>query len=109
MLECSTELLTPKESYTVSIERPVLSRVKIEPNLNTIYELSDDSDGDVKVLKLKSLVQPSLIPKVVRKETTPHISPSQNHNQSKVVASLVVSIIHSLMRLGGFQKCVISH
>ena len=51
MLECSTELLAPKESSTVSIKRPVLSRVKIEPGLKTIYELSDDSDGDVEVLR----------------------------------------------------------
>ena len=60
MLECSTELLTPRESSTVSIERPVLSKVKIEPGLHTIYELSDDSDGDVEVLKSESQVQPSL-------------------------------------------------
>jgi hypothetical protein len=62
MLECSTELLTPRESSTVSVERPMLSKVKIEPSLQTIYELSDDSDGDVEVLKSESPVQPSLTP-----------------------------------------------
>ena len=48
---CSTKLLTTRESSTVSIERPLLSRVKIEPGLKTIYELNDDSDGDVEVLR----------------------------------------------------------
>jgi hypothetical protein len=104
MLECSTELLTPKESSTVSIKRPMLSRVKIEPSLNTIYELSDDSDGDVEFLKPERKVQASLSPQVVRKETTPHVSPSRNLGQSKVVASHVVSIIHSLMRLGARKR-----
>ena len=61
IFECSTELLTPKESSTVSIERPVLSKVKIEPGLNTIFELSDDSDGDVEFLKSASRVQASLL------------------------------------------------
>ena len=104
MLECSTELLTPKESSTVSIERPVLSRVKIEPGLKTIYELSDDSDGDVEVLRSESKVQSSLSPQIVRKETTPLVSPSRNPGQSKVVSSPVVSIIHSLMRLGARKR-----
>jgi hypothetical protein len=71
MFECSTELLTPRESSTISIERPLLSKVKIEPGLNTIYELtqlSDDSDGDVEVLKSESEVRPSLSTEAVRKE-----------------------------------------
>ena len=104
MLQCSTELLTPRESSTVSIERPVLSRVKIEPGLKTIYELSDDSNGDVEVLRSENKVQVSQSPEVVRKETTPHVSHSRNHGQSKVVASLVVSIIHSLMCLGARKR-----
>ena len=100
MFECSTELLTPRESSTISIERSVLSKVKIELGLNTIYELRDDFDGDVEVLKSKSPVQPSLTPEVVRKETTPPISPSRHPGQAKVVASPTVNIIHSLMHLG---------
>ena len=51
MFECSTELLTARESSTVSTKRPVLARVKVEPGLNTIHELSDDSDGDVEFIK----------------------------------------------------------
>ena len=78
MFDCSTELLTPKESSTVSIERPVLSRVKIEPGLNTIYELSDDSDGDVEFFKLERKVPASLSPQVVRNKTSPPVSPSRN-------------------------------
>jgi hypothetical protein len=104
MLECLTELLTPKKSYIVSIERPVLSRVKIEPSLNTIYELSDDSDDDVEVLKVESELQPSLSTEAVCKETTPPASPSRNHGQSKVVASHVVSIVHSLMPFGARKR-----
>jgi hypothetical protein len=99
VLDCSTELLTPRESSTVSIERPVLSRVKIEPGLITIYELSDDSDSEVEVLRSESKVQVAMFPEVVRKETTPPVSPSRNLAQSKVVTSPVVSIIHSLMCL----------
>jgi hypothetical protein len=82
----------------------VLSKVKIEPRLNTIYELSDDSDGNVEVLKAESEVQPSLTQEAVRKETTPLVSPSRNPSQSKVVASPVVSIIHSLMCLGARKR-----
>ena len=104
MLECLIELLTPRESSTISIERPLLSKVKIEPGLNTIYELSDDSNGDVEVLKLECEVQPSLTPEAVCKETTLHVSPSCNLGQSKVVASHVVSIIQSLMRLGAHKR-----
>jgi len=104
MLECSTELLTPRESSTVSVERPMLSKVKIEPSLQTIYELSDDSDGDVEVLKSESPVQPSLTPEAVRKETTPHVSPSRHLDQAKVVASPALSIVHSLMRLGACKR-----
>jgi hypothetical protein len=100
----SGPLLTPRESSTVSIERPVLSKVKIEPGLKTIYKLSDDSDGDVEFLKSESEVQPLLSTEVVRKETTPHVSPSRNPGQSKVVASPVVSIIHSLMGLGAHKR-----
>jgi hypothetical protein len=100
MFECSTKFLTPRESSTISIERSVLSKVKIELGLNTIYELRDDFDGDVEVLKSKSPVQPSLTPEVVRKETTPPISPSRHPGQAKVVASPTVNIIHSLMHLG---------
>ena len=33
VLDGSTELLTPKESSTVSVERLVMSRVRIEPGL----------------------------------------------------------------------------
>jgi hypothetical protein len=33
MLKCSTELLTSRESSTVSVEIPVMSMVKIEPGL----------------------------------------------------------------------------
>jgi len=99
MFDCSTELLTPRESSTVSIERPVLSKVKIEPGLNTIYELSDDSDGDVELLKSESEVQPAISTGAVRKETTPPVSPSLHPGQSKVVASPVVSIVTSLMCL----------
>ena len=54
MFDCSTELLAPKESSTVSIERPLLAKVKVEPGLNTIHELRDDSDGDVQFLKPES-------------------------------------------------------
>jgi hypothetical protein len=104
MFECSTELLTPRESSTVSIERPLLSKVKIEPGLNTIYELSDNSDGDVEVLKSESPVQPSLTLESVRKETTPPVSPCRHPGQAKVVANPTVSIIHSLMRLGARKR-----
>jgi hypothetical protein len=104
MFECSTELLTPRESSTVSIERPVLSKVKIEPGLNTIYELSDDSDGDVELLRSKSEVQPSISTEAVRKETILLVSPSRHPGQSKVVASPVVSIVTSLMCLGGRKR-----
>ena len=92
MFECSTELLTPRESSTISIERPLLSKVKIEPGLNTIYELNDDSYVDVKFLKSERKVQSSLSPQVVRKETTPLVSPSRNPGQSKVLASPVVRL-----------------
>jgi hypothetical protein len=104
MLECSTELLTPRESSTVSVEILVLSKVKIEPGLQTIYELSDDFDGDVEVLKSYSPIQPSLTPEAVRKETTPPISPSRHFGQSKVVASPPLNIVHSLMRLGARNR-----
>jgi hypothetical protein len=111
MFECSIEVLTPKESSTVSIERYVLSKVKIEPDLNTIYELNDDSDGDVEILKLESEVQPSISTEAVRKETTPPVSPSRHPVQSKVVASPVVNIVTSLMCLGSckWSKNVLSH
>jgi len=102
--ECSTELLTPRESSTISVDRPVLSKVKIEPGLQTIYELSDDSDGDVEVLKSDSAVQPSLTPEAVRKETTPPVSPSRHPCQAKFVASPALSIVHSLMRLGARKR-----
>ena len=100
VLKCSNELLTTRESSTVSIERPVLSRVKTEPGLKTIYELSDDSDGNVDVLRSENKVQDLLSPEVVLKETTPQVRLPCNPTQSKVVAKFVVSIIHSLMRLG---------
>ena len=104
MFDCSTELLTPRESSTISIERPLLSKVKIEPGLNTIFELSDDSDGDVEVLKSNSEVRPSLCTEAVRKEITPPVSPSSHPGQAKVVASPGLSIIHSLMRLGARKR-----
>ena len=104
MLECSTEIVTPRESSTIRIERPLLSKGKIEPGRNTIYELSDDSNGDAEVLKSESKIQPSMIPEAICKETTPHVRPSCNPGESKVVASHVVSIIHSLMRLGARKR-----
>jgi hypothetical protein len=104
MFECLTELLTPRKSSTVTIERPLLSKVKIEPGLNTIYELNDDSDGDVEVLKSESPVQPLLTPEVVRKEIPPPVSPSRHPSQAKVVARLALSIIHSLMCLGACKR-----
>ena len=99
VFECSTELLTPKESSIVSIERPLLARVKVEPGLTTIHELSDDSDGDVEFLKSETIIQTSLSPEVICNETTPHVSPSRNPNQPKVV-----SIIDSLMCLGDHKR-----
>ena len=104
VLECSTELLTTRESSTVSIERPLLSRVKIEPGLNTIYELSDDSDGDVEVLRSESKIQTTFSPEVVLNATTPHVSPSHIPSQPKVVASPVASIITSLMCLADRKR-----
>ena len=86
-LECSTEHLTTKKSSTVSIERPLMFRVKIEPSPKTIYELSDDSDGDVEVLRLDSKIQISLSPQIFCKETTPPVGPSRDPSQAKVVAS----------------------
>jgi hypothetical protein len=77
-LNCSTELLTPRESSTVSIEKPVLFRVKIEPGLNTIFELNDDSDSEVEVLRSENKLQVALSPEVVRKETTLPINHSRN-------------------------------
>ena len=104
MFECSIELLTPKEFSTVSIEKPMLSKVKIDPGLTTIHELSDDSNGDVEFLKSERKVQASLSPQVAPKETTPPLSPSRNPGQAKVVARPTVSIIHSLMRLGARKR-----
>ena len=104
VFECSMKLLTTRESSTVSIERLVLARVKVEPDLNTIHELFDDSDGHVEFIKSEYKVQASLSPQVVRKETNPPVSLSHNHGQSKVVASPVVSIIHSLMCLGARKR-----
>ena len=104
VLECSIELLTTRESSTISIERPLLSRVKIEPGLKTIYELSDDSDGDVEVLRSESKIQTTFSPEVVLNATTPPVSPSRNPSQSKVVASPIASIITLLMCLGD-RKC----
>jgi hypothetical protein len=86
----------------------VLSRVKIESGLNTIYELSDDSDSEVEVLRSESKFQATLSLEIVRKETTLHVNPSFNLGQSKVVANPIV--IHSLMRLGArkWSKTVLS-
>ena len=104
VLDGSTELLTPKESSTVSIERTMLSKFKIEPDLETIYELSDDSDNEVEILRAESKVQAAHSPEVVRKETTQHISVSLTPSESKVGATPVVSIIHSLMHLGARKR-----
>ena len=104
VLDGSTEILTPKESSTVSIERPVLSRVKIEPGLETIYELSVDSDSEVEVSQLESKVQPEQAPQVHCKEIAPPVDPSPTLDQSKVGGSPVVSIIDSLMRLGARKR-----
>ena len=46
LLAASTEVPSPPQSSTASIQTPLFSRVKVEPGLETIYELSDDSDDD---------------------------------------------------------------
>ena len=73
-------------------------------------KLSDDSDGDVDILRSESKVQASMSPEVVCKETTPPVSPPRSPGQSKVVTKPVVSIIHSLMCLGAckWSKSVLS-
>ena len=89
----------------------MLAGVKVEPGLNTIHELSDDSDGDVEFIKSESKIQASLSLQVVCKETTPHVHLSCNHGQCKVVTNHVVNMIHSLMCLGACKrsKSVLSH
>lgn len=47
LLAASTEVVTPRELSTVSIHAPIVFRVKVEPGLNRIYELSDDTDNDM--------------------------------------------------------------
>jgi hypothetical protein len=42
LMGASTELLTPRESSTCTVQTTMPGRVKIEPSLETIYELSDD-------------------------------------------------------------------
>ena len=76
VLDGSTEILTSKESSTISIEGPLLSRVKIEPGLETIYELSDDSNSEVEVIRSESKVQPKQAPQVHCNETAPLVDPS---------------------------------
>ena len=46
VLAGSTKLLTPRTSSIVSVKALVLSKVKIEPCLETIFELRDDSYSD---------------------------------------------------------------
>lgn len=48
----STKLLKPKESSTSTVQATFPSRVKVEPSLETIYELSND--------KLQENIEPKL-------------------------------------------------
>ena len=104
MLDGSTELLTPKEPSIVSIERPLLCRVQTKPGLETIHKLNDDSDSEVEILRLKSKFQVAQSPEVVCKETIRPVIVYPTPGESKVGASPVVSIIHSLLRLGARKR-----
>lgn len=46
LLGASTEVLTARESSTSTIHTPVRSLVKLEPGLEIIHELSDDSENE---------------------------------------------------------------
>lgn len=46
LMDTSTLFLTPRESSTCTIQMPLLSKVEVEPGLETIYELSDDSANE---------------------------------------------------------------
>ena len=43
-------------NHTSNYNMNLKSRVKIEPGLKTIYELNDNSDGDVEVLRSESKI-----------------------------------------------------
>ena len=62
VLAACTELLTSWKLSTVCIEIPELSKVKVEPGLDTIYELSDDTKNEVELTRHVRKVERALSP-----------------------------------------------
>src|ERR1700738_138167 len=104
VLDASTELLTSRESSTVCIETPVLSKVKVEPGLDTIHELSDDTENEVELLRPVRKVDRALSPQATRREATLPVSPSRTSTPSNIVPKLAGSIVHSLMKLSARKR-----
>lgn len=101
LLAASTDVLTPPQSSTASIRPPSLSKVKVEPRLETIYELSDDSADDevpISTATVPKSVRPQTTPPVFHVKSTPEFTPSTHkHDPSRFPAS--VSVVDSLQKL----------
>ena len=104
VLDASTELLPSRESSTVCIETPVFSKVKVEPGLDTIHELSDDTENEVELLRPVRKVDRALSPQATRREATLRVSPSRTSTPSNIVPKPVGSIVHSLMKLSARKR-----
>ena len=112
LLGATTELLTPRSSTTVCIEfEPLLGKVKTEPGLQTIYELSDDSNSknvEVTTPIPQSIEKTKPIALEIREEV---VVPMKSSILSTPVVTPPESGVHCLIKLSVCKrsKSVLSH
>ena len=82
----------------------MLSKVKVEHGLDTIHELSDDTEYEVELLRPVRLVNRALSPEATRREATLPVNSSRTSTPSNIVPEHVGNIVHSLMKLSARKR-----
>jgi len=106
LLNASTDVLTPRESSTISVPTPMVSRIKVESGLHTIYQLSDDSDNETVRIPQgpdHSSAKSPLPSTVKHQESTPDVIQSRS-TEVATPSFEGVSILHRLKKLGARKR-----
>lgn len=105
LLDASTKVLTPQLTSTASIQTPILSRVKVEPGLEMIYELSDDFGDDASLickLHLHCSYNSSSALQILDQKSSSVSRPSGAQQSPTFVASSLVILVQCLQCLKKF-------
>lgn len=107
VLAASTVLLIPSDTSTVRTETPDLPRVQVEARLETIQELSDDSENEESKIGLS---KPTYTPKtspppsVGHQRSSTKTLPALSRHSSLPSPSPSISVVQSLIKLSSRKR-----